>query len=178
MIVEDDLDILVDRATFHRIIDSFFSQFGSDYHVLLLGSVPYVAERISVDCEFVLCLKARSAACYIANIRCYEELSTVFNEGADRILGRKILQSIQRLSETGQHWNYAIDVVWDPLMQNKKWFYPVKMVCTQTDGTLSDNSGKIQKYSDDSKRFYEKCNTDSLQDYIIKNNITPATDCL
>lgn len=104
MIVEDDLDILVDSATFHSTIDSFFSQFGSDYHVLLLGSVPCVAERISVDCEFVLCLKARSSPCYIANIRCYEELSTVFNEGADRILCQKycrVSKSLQKPVNTG-----------------------------------------------------------------------------
>lgn len=119
LILEDDFQFIVDRATLDRQMTAFFDA-GLPYDVLMLSyhevkQTPFheVASKV---------LEAQTAAGYVVHRRFYDTLLETWREG------------LAKLIETGEHWKYANDQYWKRLQPEAQWFLLIPRIGYQRPG--------------------------------------------
>jgi glycosyl transferase family 25 len=109
IVFEDDFEFLVQKETFYKNLERFFS-LNIEFKVAMLAyGCNYSHTQTRVNDIISFTTDASNAAGYIVNKSCYDELIDCLTYGAEK------------LEQTGEHWNYINDQIWKKL-QGEKWF--------------------------------------------------------
>lgn len=109
LILEDDFTFLVSKEVFEFNLNSLFNNF-PDYDVCMLSYNLREREEIKDECINRV-LFAQTASGYLVNHTYFDKLIDLYEK------------AIPLLESTGEHWNYANDIVWRSLQKSDKWYY-------------------------------------------------------
>lgn len=108
LIFEDDFKFIVDKDTFWFTMNQIHTDVSGSYDVIMLG---YNLLKSSAHSKNLLkALDVQTASAYCVHSRMYAKLIDTLEVG------------LQKLIETGQHWNYANDACWKVLQPDAEWF--------------------------------------------------------
>lgn len=111
LILEDDFKFKLSKEDFENTLKQFFdSSMAIEYNVCMFF---YYIDAEIVDTEHSFLkriLKSNGTVGYLVNHNYYDRLIQIIEE------------SIPKLIETKQHWNYAIDTCWRDLQRNDIWY--------------------------------------------------------
>lgn len=125
LIVEDDFEFVVDKATFEEQIRTFFES-GLAYDVCMLAY--WLHEHTPIDHPVVNKVDfAQTAAGYIVNAHYYDALIELYEWG------------LPLLKSTGEHWNYGNDIIWRNHQKKDAWVYFKTRIGKQR-ASYSDNA--------------------------------------
>jgi glycosyl transferase family 25 len=125
LIFEDDFTFLVSPQFFREKITQLFSS-DIPFDVCMLAY--NLRESSPVEPDFLLrALVAHTASAYIVQHHYYDKLIQLYE------------WAMPLLEKTGEHWNYANDMVWQTLQRQDQWFVFRERIGKQIDG-YSDNS--------------------------------------
>ena len=128
LILEDDFTFLVSKEEFESNLKSFFEKF-PNYDVCMLSYRLHKFEEIKEECVNRL-LFSQTASGYLVNSNYYDKLIDLYEK------------AIPLLEKTGEHWNYANDIVWKDLQKTDKWYYFKTRIGKQRAG-YSDHANKV-----------------------------------
>jgi glycosyl transferase family 25 len=130
LILEDDFQFIVDKATFERQMAAFLES-GLPYDVIMLSYHQGKQEPFN---EVVSkALETQTTAGYLVHRRFYDTLIDTWREG------------LSKLVETGEHWTYALDQYWKKLQPGAQWFCLIPRIGCQRPG-YSDLAGRHVDY--------------------------------
>ena len=111
LILEDDFKFNLSKEDFENNLKQFFDSSSSiDYNVCMFY---YAIDAPLDNTEYSFLkriLKSHGTVGYLVNNNYYDILIQIIEE------------SIPKLIETKQHWNYAIDTCWRNLQRNDLWY--------------------------------------------------------
>ena len=126
LILEDDFVFSQSKEETENCLRQFFqSPFADNYHVCMLSYIMIQSETTLIK-GIDKVLDAQTASGYIVNASYYDELIRLYE------------WAIPLLKQTGQHWNYANDMVWKPLQKKGNWYFFKPRLGYQREG-YSDN---------------------------------------
>jgi glycosyl transferase family 25 len=109
LILEDDFVFTVTKEGFETAMEKIFTHV-PDFDVCMLA---YNLQKSDVCIEYPFLLKnieAQTTSAYLVNHTIYDDLIHLYEE------------SNIALEQTRQHWIYAVDMIWKPMQQVKKWY--------------------------------------------------------
>ena len=131
LIMEDDFTFLVSKDEFEQQLTSFFN-LAIPFDVLMLSY--NIAGFENTEYEVINKVKFSSTASgYLVAQRYYDKLIDLYEH------------AMPLLCQTGEHWNYANDIVWKDLQAVDTWYYFNKRIGKQASG-YSDNSERYVDY--------------------------------
>lgn len=107
LVLEDDFQFVVDRATFEKELHSFFD-LNIPYDVLMVSYNCYEKKPYNAIVSRVN--DAQTTSGYLVHERFYDSLLRVWEEG------------LQKFIETGNGPKYALDQYWKSLQPSSQWF--------------------------------------------------------
>ena len=124
LVFEDDFQFVVDKPTFYKQIEDFFT-LNTTWDIVLLSynlksSEPYndLIGRVR---------DAQTTSGYLINKKCFKPLADCIEAATEKLI------------TTGQHWNYALDQAWKVLQRTGDVFYFTTRIGKQR-ASFSDNS--------------------------------------
>jgi GR25 family glycosyltransferase involved in LPS biosynthesis len=132
LILEDDFTFLVSKEEFENQLTLFFNE-NIDYNVCMLSYNLNDSEKTNYD-FIVKALDVQTASGYIVNSNYYDKLIALYE------------WSHPKLSETGEHWIYASDMVWKRYQRDDKFYCFTLRIGKQMAG-YSDNSQMLVNYN-------------------------------
>jgi glycosyl transferase family 25 len=109
LILEDDFEFLISREKFYNLLNKFFEKYKDDYEICYLQ---YNLINFEEKDELIgLAKKSYTSAGYLINKRIIKDFRD------------KLEIDTKKLIETGEHWNYAIDVSWHTFQYNRNVYY-------------------------------------------------------
>jgi glycosyl transferase family 25 len=126
LILEDDFTFIVSKEEFEFELNRFFDNV-TEYDVCMISCS--VNEKEDIDnLPFIdRIIFGQTASGYIVNNHYFDKLIELYE------------YNIPLLEKTGEHWNYANDIVWRKLQEKDKWFFINRRIGKQRAG-YSDNS--------------------------------------
>jgi glycosyl transferase family 25 len=109
LILEDDFEFLIPQEKFYNLLNKFFEKYKDDYEICYLQYNLKIAEE--KDELIGLAKKSYTSAGYLINKRIIKDFRD------------KLEIDTKKLIETGEHWNYAIDVSWHTFQYNRNVYY-------------------------------------------------------
>jgi len=109
LILEDDFKFKLSKEDFENILKQFFDS-SIEYNVCMFF---YYIDAEIADTEYSFLKRifnSHGTVGYLVNCNYYDTLIRIVEE------------SIPKLIETKQHWNYAIDTCWRDLQRNDLWY--------------------------------------------------------
>lgn len=144
LILEDDFEFVVSKEKMEESLEKvlgFTNEYDLDYDVIMISYIIQKSEEVQGLPFIRKVIDGQTACGYIVNQKYYDTLINLYE------------WAIPLLESTGEHWNYANDLVWKKLQPNDNWFY------------LVDRLGRQKSsYSDNKQCFIE--NNDG---YIVNN---------
>jgi glycosyl transferase family 25 len=126
LILEDDFTFIVSKEEFEFELNRFFDNV-TEYDVCMISCS--VNEKEDIDnLPFIdRIIFGQTASGYIVNNHYFDKIIELYE------------YNIPLLEKTGEHWNYANDIVWRKLQEKDKWFFINRRIGKQRAG-YSDNS--------------------------------------
>ncbi|HSW76987.1 MAG TPA: glycosyltransferase family 25 protein [Candidatus Saccharimonadales bacterium] len=118
LILEDDCNFIEDVDNINKTMNYFFNTIaplGWDAFLFHCGNINI--DRI--DDIMNRCLSSSNAVAYLVTNKIMLDLANLIQEGAEL------------LHQTGAHWLYQNDVVWDKQMSVSQWYSPNESLCYQ-----------------------------------------------
>ena len=132
LILEDDFTFIVSKEEFENQLTLFFNE-NIDYNVCMLSYNLNDSEKTNYD-FIVKALDVQTASGYIVNRNYYDKLIDLYE------------WAYPKLSETGEHWLYANDIVWKRYQRDDKFYCFTLRIGKQMDG-YSDNACAFMSYN-------------------------------
>ena len=147
LILEDDLQFVIPPETLRAgitVLGSLAlgslalgsgagSKSGTAFDVVMLAFNMGAREDIDIE-GFQRVLYAQTASAYLVSSHYFQTLIDLYES------------AMPKLASTGEHWNYANDVVWRTLQQTDRWLAPSERWGKQMDG-YSDNAQTFMAYN-------------------------------
>lgn len=139
LILEDDLQFVIPPETLRAGITELGAKSGSGsesgtaFDVVMLAFNMGAREDIDIE-GFQRVLYAQTASAYLVSSHYFQTLIDLYES------------AMPKLASTGEHWNYANDVVWRTLQQTDRWLAPSERWGKQMDG-YSDNAQTFMAYN-------------------------------
>jgi len=108
LILEDDFKFKLSKEDFENTLKQFFDS-SIEYNVCMFY-YDIDAEIVDIQNGVKRILKSHGTVGYLVNQNYYDTLIQIIEE------------SIPKLIETKQHWNYAIDTCWRHLQRKDLWY--------------------------------------------------------
>ena len=132
LILEDDFEFVVSKEEFEKSIQQFFDA-SLNYDVLLISYIIQKSEDVP-DYPFIKkIIDGQTASGYIINQTYYDTLIQLYD------------WAIPLLESTGEHWNYANDIVWKRIQPRDNWYFFVDRIGKQR-MSYSDNKMCVVEY--------------------------------
>lgn len=120
LICEDDVEFLPSPDGVRAQLDQFFTSV-PEWDVVLLNAHVFKGQRVSDTCAHID--HAHATTCYLVKQGYFDRLLENFRVGVQ-----------QYLRFPTQNHKYAIDVYWNHLMRQDRWFLPLPLIATQHSG--------------------------------------------
>lgn len=128
LIMEDDIVFNVSSQSFERNIERLFFE-GPEFDVCMLD-INLQRSKPATHDWLIRVLYAHCAGAYIVKRHYYQTLIDLYEWGLPLLL------------QTGMHWVYANDAVWERLQEMDRWYTFQERICGQMGG-YSDTKNMI-----------------------------------
>ena len=132
LIFEDDFTFLVSPETFREKIAHLFRENAIPFDVCMLAYNMRESAPLESD-VFMRAILAHTASAYLVQHHYYDKLIQLYE------------WAMPLLEQTGAHWIYANDMVWQELQRNDRWIAFRERIGKQIAG-YSDNANCQQAY--------------------------------
>jgi GR25 family glycosyltransferase involved in LPS biosynthesis len=121
LIFEDDFHFLVDKSTFYKQIEEFFA-LNIEWDIVLLSYNLFSSEPYN---ELIgRARDSQTTSGYLINKKCFKLLADCIEEATEKLIN------------TGEHWNYALDQAWKVLQKTNDVFYFTTRIGKQREGQV------------------------------------------
>ena len=132
LILEDDFMFIISKEIFYKNISLLFDS-NVEFDICML-SYNLMKGETCIQYPFLIkALDVQTASGYIVNENFYDKLIEIYE------------RSVPLLESTGQHWNYANDLVWKSLQPISNWYCFSERIGIQRPG-INDNGGRYVDY--------------------------------